>query len=108
GRTDADDVLDAVLGVQFIGIDADGRHAHAAAHDADGTAPVSTGVAEHAAHVGDEAGVLQKGLGNEFGAQRVAGHEDGLGKIAVFGAVMRGRHSHTLLYHRFVPIVYHI
>ena len=103
GRTDADDVLDAVLGVQLIGIDADGRHAHAAAHHADGAALVSTRIAKHTAHIGDEARIFKKGLRNEFGAQGVPRHQDGFGKIAVFGAVMRGRHFGTLLYFRFVP-----
>ena len=90
------------------GINADGRHAHAAAHHADGAALIGAGVAVHAADVGDKARVLEEGLGNEFGAQRVAGHQDGLGEIAVFGAVMGGRHKSTLLYFVIlVDTVYH-
>ena len=108
GGADADDVLDAVLGVQLVGIDADGRHAHAAAHHADGAALIGAGVAVHTADVGDKARVLEEGLGNEFGAQRVAGHQDGLGEIAVFSAVMGGRHKSTLLYFAIlVDTVYH-
>ena len=45
---------------------------------------VSAGVAVHAAHVGDEARVLQKGLGDELRAQRVTGHEDGLRQNRLF------------------------
>ena len=97
-RADADDVLDAILAEQLVGIDADGGHTHAAAHHADGAALVSAGKAVHTAHVGDEARVLQKGFGDELRPQRITGHQDGLGKIAFFGAVMRGRHKRTLLF----------
>ena len=60
GGADADDVLDAVLAEQLVGINADGRHAHAAAHHADGAALVGAGIAVHTAHVGDEARVLEE------------------------------------------------
>ena len=98
----------AVLAEQLIRINTDGRHTHTAAHHADGAALVGAGIAEHTAHIGDDARVFEESLGNEFSAQRVAGHQHGLGKIALFGAVMRGRHKSTLLYFRlFVGIVYH-
>ena len=42
--------------------------------------------------------ILQEGVGNELGAQRVTGHEDRLGEIALFGAVVRGRHRTSLLF----------
>ena len=93
GRTDADDVVHIVELEQLIGIDADGRHAHAAAHHADGAAFIGTGKAQHAAHAGHLTDILQEGVGNEFCAQRIAWHEDGLGEIALFGGVVRGRHK---------------
>lgn len=39
-----------------------------------------------------EARVFQKGFGNKLGAQGVAGHQHGFGKIAGVGAVVWGRH----------------
>ncbi len=48
-----------------------------------GAALVGAGISRSmAAHVGDEARVLQKGFGDELRPQRVAGHQHGLGKIA--------------------------
>ena len=69
--TDADDVLNAVLAEQLIRINTDGRHTHAAAHHADGAALVGAGIAKHTAHIGDDARVLEKSLGNEFSARCV-------------------------------------
>ena len=92
GRANADDVLYPILAVQLIGVDADGRHAHAAAHHADRVALVGTGITQHAAHIGNKARVFQKGFGNKLGAQGVAGHQHGFGKIAGVGAVVWGRH----------------
>lgn len=96
-RADADDVLDAVLGIELVGVDGDGRHAHAAGHHGDGHALVGAGVALHAADVVDEDGVFKKGLGDELRAQRVAGHEDGFREIAGLGVVVGGRHGWFLL-----------
>ena len=48
--TDADDLVDIVEVEQFIGINADGRHAHAAAHDGDFFPFIGTGIAEHIKH----------------------------------------------------------
>ena len=93
GRADADDVVHIVELEQLIGIDADGRHAHAAAHYADGAALIGAGKAQHAAHTGHLTHILQEGVGNELGPQGVTGHEDRLGEIALFGADVRGRHK---------------
>ena len=98
GGADADDVVHIVELEQLIRIDADGRHAHAAAHHADGAALIGAGKAQHAAHTGHLTHILQEGVGNELGAQRVTGHEDRLGEIALFGAVVRGRHRTSLLF----------
>ena len=90
GGADADDVLHAVEVVQLVGIDADGRHAHARGHDADALALPGAGVAVYAAHVVDQLGVGEVGVGDEFGAQRVAGHQYGAGEVAGLAADVRG------------------
>ena len=82
GRTDADDVFHAVEIVQLIGVNADGGHAHAAGHDRNALALVKTRVALHAADVVDEFGVGEISVRDEFGAERVAGHQHGAGKIS--------------------------
>ena len=87
---DADDVLHAVVGVELVGVDGDGRDAHAARHHAHAHALVGAGVALHAADVVDKLRIFQKGLRDELRAEGVAGHEHGLGEIAVLGIVMRG------------------
>ena len=48
-RPDPDQCLDLVLDHQFVYIDGQGRHAHAAAHDRDPLIAIATGVAQHAA-----------------------------------------------------------
>ena len=93
GRADADDVLYIVELEQLIGINADGRHTHAAAHHADGTALVSAGKAKHAAHAGHLTDILEEGIRNEFCTQGIARHQNGLCKIAFFSADVRGRHK---------------
>ena len=74
GGADADDIFHAEETIQLIGINADGGHAHAARHHADGHAVIGAGVALHTAHVVDKVRVFQKVFRNEFGAQRVARH----------------------------------
>ena len=92
-RTDADDVFHAILGEQLPGINADRRHAHTASHHGYRHTLIRAGVAQHAAHRGNKPRAFQKGLGNEFCAQRVSGHEHGFCKIARGGRIVWGRHS---------------
>ena len=100
GRADADDVVDIVEVVQLPAVDADRRDAHAGGHHGHGHALPRAGVALHAADVVDEHRVFQKGLGDEFRAQRVTGHEHGLGVLAGFGCDMRrgNRHDTTSVF----------
>ena len=81
GGTDADDPLHAEDVEQLVGIDADGRHAHAAGHDGYALALKIARIALHAAHVVHQLPIGQVRFGNEFGAQRIARHEHGAGKI---------------------------
>ena len=87
---DADDILHTVAVEQLVGINADGGHTHAGCHDGDLDALVGAGVALHTPDVVDEDGVFQKILGDEFAAQRVAGHQDGLAEITGLCGNMRG------------------
>lgn len=82
GGAHADDGLHVVEVVQLVGVDAYRGAAHAVAHDADAAAAQHAGVAQHAAHLVEEHGVLQVVLGHEFHAQRIARHNDGLGNLA--------------------------
>ena len=66
GGAHADDVFHAVEVEQFRGIDADGRHAHAAGHDGDALAVVIAGIALNAAGVVDQHSVGEVVFGNEF------------------------------------------
>ena len=36
--------------------------------------------------------VLQKGIGNKLGPERITGHQDGFGEIAGIGRIMWSRH----------------
>ena len=85
-------ISDNILSEQLVGVDADGGHAHAGGHDGHADAVIRAGVALHAADVVDEPRIFKERFGNEFRAQRVAGHQDSFGKIAFYGAVVRSRH----------------
>ena len=89
GRADADDVFHTVLRVQLPRIDADGGHAHAAAHHRYRRTLIGARIAQHAPYIRYEPRVLQKRLGNELCAQRVARHQHGFGKIPLVGGVVR-------------------
>lgn len=78
----ADDGLHVVEVEELVGVDADGGAAHAVAHDADAAAVAHAGVAQHAAHLVEEHGVLQVVLGHKLDAQRVASHDDGVRNLA--------------------------
>ena len=91
GRADAQDVFHAEHGIQLPGIDADGRHTHAGGHDGNFYAVVRAGIAVDAADIIDENCVFQKVFRNELRAQRVAGHENSLTKVAGLGIDMRSR-----------------
>ena len=53
------------------------------AHHADATALMGAREAEHTAHIIKLHWVLQEILRHKLGTQRVAGHNDGLGDVAV-------------------------
>lgn len=91
GGAHADDGLHVVEVEQFIGVDAYRGAAHAVAHDADAAAVAGAGVAQHAAYLVEEHGVLQVVLGHELDAQRVASHDDGVGNLALPCANVRCR-----------------
>ena len=66
-------------------------------HHRQAPALVVAGVAEHVAYGVDLLGVLEPGLGDELGPQRVAGHEDGFGKVAGLGVEVGGGHVLALV-----------
>ncbi|MPM31596.1 hypothetical protein SDC9_78152 [bioreactor metagenome] len=73
-RTDADDGFHAEDVIKLEGIDTHGRHAHAAGHNGNALAFEISRVALNAAHVVDELVIAQIRLGDELGAERIAGH----------------------------------
>ena len=93
GGAHADDVLHAVLGVQLVGVNADGGHSHTGSHHGHRHTLIGASVALDAPDVVHQHGVFQEGFGNELRAQGIAGHQDGFGECAGGGAVMGGRHG---------------
>ena len=91
---DADDVFDVVFGEEFVGVDGDGGDAHAAAHHGDGEVFLAAGEAEHVADGVDLAEIFEEVFGDVFGAERVAGHEDGGGEVAGVGFDVGGLGAH--------------
>lgn len=83
GTAHPDDVVHIVEMVELVGVDADGGHAHAGGHHGHRCSAVSAGVAVDAPDMIDQPGVFQKCFGDEFGPQRVAGHQNSLCKRAV-------------------------
>ena len=73
-RADPDQRLHAVLVDQLVGVDRRRRHAHAGALHRDRDALVRAGEAEHVAHRRVAVGVLEEGLRDPLGPQRVARH----------------------------------
>ena len=100
---DPDQVLDAVFGDQLSRIDRTGRDAHAGTHHRHPLALVGAGKAEHIAHVAHLTDIVQEGLGDIFRSQRVAGQQDGLGKITGLGVDMRCSHRVSPGYRQFLP-----
>ena len=95
GGAHADDIFHAIEIEKLIGIDADGGHAHAGGHDGDPFAVIGAGIALHAPDIIDQPGVGQEIFRNEFGSQRVAGHQHRGGEIADLRVNMRsGRIGH--------------
>jgi len=86
---DADDGLHAEEVVELKGIDAHARHAHAAGHHGDALALEISRIALYAADVVDELIVRQIRLRDVLCAQRIAGHQHGLGEIVRAAADMR-------------------
>jgi hypothetical protein len=59
-------------------------------HDADFLALPGAGKAEHVAHAGNLADIVQLGFGHILGPERIAGHEHEGGDFSLFRLVMRG------------------
>ena len=75
-----------------MGIDADGRHSHPAAHHRNTAALPEPGVAEHVPDIRHQFRVFKISPGDEFCAQRIARHQHRVRKIALFPPVVRGRY----------------
>ena len=84
-RADADQLLAAELD-ELLEHDRRARAAHAGALDGDGLAVVGARVAEQTALGVALFDVLEVGLGDVFGAERVAREQDGLRVLARLGA----------------------
>ena len=82
---DADQLLAAELD-ELLEDDRRARAAHAGSLDRDRLALVGAGVAEQAALAVSLDDVVEKGLGDVLGTQRIARKEDGLGVLAGLGA----------------------
>lgn len=65
-----------------MGVDADGGHAHARGHHRDFDAFVGASVALDAPDVVHQPGIFEEVLGDELGAEGIAGHEDGFAEVA--------------------------
>ena len=83
---DPDDRLHVVLGEELVDVDRHRRLAHPGALDRDRAALPGAGEAEHPADLGVAAGVVEEGLGDPPGAQRVAGQQDDRRDLARRGA----------------------
>ena len=85
-RTDADDVFHIEFREQLPGVDAHGRHAHAAALDADRDALIGSRKTVHVADFRIANRAVQKVFSDKLGSQRVSRHEDCLCDLAFFGS----------------------
>ena len=99
-RTYANDCFNAIKIEEFVRVDADGRNAHAVSHHRNALAVVGTRETEHTAHVVELYRIFQIAFSHQFGAQRVAGHDDGFGNFAVLCPNVRGWcvFSHSILF----------
>ena len=93
GSADAENPVHVVFVKQLVGIDADGRHPHAAALDGDRNAVISAGIAEHSTDGVVTHGIIQKILCDKLCTQGIARHEDSFCDVAFVGGVMRSWHS---------------
>ncbi|CAN4015767.1 Large polyvalent protein associated domain-containing protein, partial [Dysosmobacter welbionis] len=93
GAAHPDDVVHIIEVEQLMGVNADGGHPHAGGHDGHRRALIGAGVALDAPDVVHQLRVLQKGLRDEFGPQRIAGHQNGLGKGPLGRLVMGSSHA---------------
>ena len=78
GGTHADDLLYAEEVEQLVGVDADGGHSHAGSHDGNLDALVVAGVTVDTTNIVYQNGIFKESLCNKFGAQGIAGHQNGL------------------------------
>ena len=85
GASDADDFFHTVMIVKLMGIDPDGRHAHAGCHDRHRFAVIGSGIALDPAQVVDKFRCGKVGFRNEFRPQGIARHQDCRGKISGVG-----------------------
>ena len=96
GRADADDAFNAERAEQFVRIDPDGRHAHAARHDGDTFSLIVSGISLNAAHIIHQFRTVKEGVGDHFGAERIPRHQNGFGEV--FGAADDMRSQIELLH----------
>lgn len=92
GRADPDDALDAVLGIEFKGIDPDAGHSHARSHDRDRMAFIGSGIPEHIANIVELDDVFKEGFRDHLRTKGVSRHEDGFRDLAGHGRVVRCWH----------------
>lgn len=63
---------------QFPGVDTDRGNSHTRAHNGDGLAVVGAGKAQHVADFIELDDIFQEGIRDEFGAEGIAGQQNGL------------------------------
>ena len=80
-RANPQNVLHAVAVKKLVGVDAHRGHTHTGGHHRHLYTVISAGIALNTADVVDQNRVFQEVFSNEFGPQRVTGHQYGLCKI---------------------------
>ena len=56
----------------------------------------------------DQLRAVQEGVGDKFGPQGIAGHEDGLGEIARLGGIVRSGHRRKFLSLLIVSVLFSV
>ena len=91
GGADPDDIFHPVAVEQLMGVNSDGRHAHAGGHHGHPDPLVQARVALNAPDIVYKDRIFQKVFRNKFRPQRITGHQYGFSEVAGSGGDMGSR-----------------